>query len=575
MVFQNYPFFYLFFLSSFISGCTAYYAWKRRTVRSARTFSILMVFVTWWVFFYGFEVIMAQPGLQFFFLQIEYLAIPWISGLLIWCSLEFGGYEKYCTKKNLLILFIIPALIFFSFFTNRYLHLYYQDVSFLVIDNLMVMSITPNIMYRLLDIANIGSIIFCLIIIIRVFYQVPRIFRPQMLLSLCALILILTGLVVYIFLPRMYPNFDISSISISLVGLVFLTAIFRYQFFDLINIPYHSIFENLEEGIMVLDSKNRILEINKKAATLLTLDSETVLGKELASVDTFLKEHNLVLTGDAYAVIRTNNMQKGGEFSFFVEMYPVLDTSSRLQCRMIIIRDITDLAKTNKALSEAGKKLNLLNSVTRHDILNQVAIISGYVDLISDSPPGDANSQILLERIKNASDSIQKLIRFTATYQDLGVSEPVWQNVSWVAKKAWNTLHPPDSISLHITTDVVLFADMLLEKVFFNLMENSLRHGGTVTDITISSCEQDKKTILVYEDNGCGIEPEHKKNVFSRGIGKNTGFGLFLVSEILSITSIEIHETGTYESGVRFEMTIPRGGAKKPDAASGSPMTSQ
>jgi signal transduction histidine kinase len=63
--------------------------------------------------------------------------------------------------------------------------------------------------------------------------------------------------------------------------------------------------------------------------------------------------------------------------------------------------------------------------------------------------------------------------------------------------------------------------------------------------------------VIEYNDNGVGVPPENKERVFNRGFGSNTGLGLFLIREILKITSIEISETG--EKGVRFEMRVPYG----------------
>jgi len=65
--------------------------------------------------------------------------------------------------------------------------------------------------------------------------------------------------------------------------------------------------------------------------------------------------------------------------------------------------------------------------------------------------------------------------------------------------------------------------------------------------------------VITYQDNGTGISPEDKKNLFKRGFGKHTGLGLFLSQEILSITGITIAETGTHGSGARFEIAIPLG----------------
>jgi signal transduction histidine kinase len=64
---------------------------------------------------------------------------------------------------------------------------------------------------------------------------------------------------------------------------------------------------------------------------------------------------------------------------------------------------------------------------------------------------------------------------------------------------------------------------------------------------------------LIVEDNGSGIPAILKKQIFERGFGKNTGFGLFLIREILAITGLSIEETGTEGKGARFEIRLPPG----------------
>ncbi|MFA4876404.1 MAG: ATP-binding protein [Methanoregula sp.] len=94
---------------------------------------------------------------------------------------------------------------------------------------------------------------------------------------------------------------------------------------------------------------------------------------------------------------------------------------------------------------------------------------------------------------------------------------------------------------------------MLFEEFFFSSRYNFWRyHGGTAADIR-------KKRAICFEDNGSGIADAEKEKIFERGFGKNTGLGLFLAREILSITGITIRETGTPGTGARFEILVPRG----------------
>jgi signal transduction histidine kinase len=115
-----------------------------------------------------------------------------------------------------------------------------------------------------------------------------------------------------------------------------------------------------------------------------------------------------------------------------------------------------------------------------------------------------------------------------------------------------------DTIALEIPGDPLeIYADPLLVKVFYNLFDNTRQHGGAVTRISISHRPAGTGLIITVADNGIGISADDKQHLFERGFGKNTGLGLFLSREILSITGISISETGTPGKGARFEIAVP------------------
>jgi signal transduction histidine kinase len=97
----------------------------------------------------------------------------------------------------------------------------------------------------------------------------------------------------------------------------------------------------------------------------------------------------------------------------------------------------------------------------------------------------------------------------------------------------------------------------MMEKAFFNLLENSIRHGERVTEIRVSFQSAGGRGLILIQDNGVGIPRRIKERIFQRGFGRNTGFGLFLVKEILSITGLSITETGDEGAGARFEISVP------------------
>ena len=209
-------------------------------------------------------------------------------------------------------------------------------------------------------------------------------------------------------------------------------------------------------------------------------------------------------------------------------------------------------------LAEMNDKLNLLNSITRHDILNQLTVLLGYLEIMKIKFPDPALQETIDKEIL-AAHNIQTQIMFTKDYQDIGVQSPQWFDLRKVIASVAARL-PISQVSPVVHFDKIeLYADPLLEKVFYNLMENALRHGKTVTTIEFSCKMQDEYLVVVCQDNGVGIPAEYKEAIFERRFFKHTGFGLLLSRTILGITGITIRETGEPGKGARFEITVRAG----------------
>lgn len=221
-------------------------------------------------------------------------------------------------------------------------------------------------------------------------------------------------------------------------------------------------------------------------------------------------------------------------------------------------RDITENKRMEDALALACQKLNLLSSITRHDILNQLTVLSGYLTL-SEEFTSDEKLLGFIKKETAATERINQQIAFTKEYQDIGVHAPQWQNVHDLIVSAANQLDLSlIDLQIHFK-DLEIYADPLANKVFYNLLENGVRHGEKTSLIQFTCRENGDKVTIIYEDDGIGIDAETKKHLFKRGHGKNNGYGLFLIREILAITGISLTENGEPGKGARFEITVPFG----------------
>ena len=222
---------------------------------------------------------------------------------------------------------------------------------------------------------------------------------------------------------------------------------------------------------------------------------------------------------------------------------------------LLSLRDITTRKQMEDAILRKNKQLNLLSSITRHDILNMIMVIQGSLEIIQMdySDPGLIE---YVQKMRIAANTIKTQIEFSRFYQDMSSHTAQWFDLTSCIPLE----HVPPEIHLKNNLNGIrVYADQMLGKIFFNLLDNSIRHGQVVTTIRVGSHVDNENLIIVWEDNGIGIPADLKEKIFELGFGKNTGFGLFLVREILSLTGITIHETGTYGTGARFELTFPKG----------------
>jgi len=222
--------------------------------------------------------------------------------------------------------------------------------------------------------------------------------------------------------------------------------------------------------------------------------------------------------------------------------------------------DLTDAKQCQNDLEQMYEKLVIFDSITRHDIANKNAVVSIAAEELGSAEPGSEEQKMWISEIVRASAGIRKQIQFASTYHSLGTGKPRWNDIDSIIT---TLIEDEQSFAITIYNEcqgLFLYADPLINRAIYNLFENTLRHAGP--DLSHIRCwyRLDGDTcILSIEDDGRGV-PEHRKEaIFSRGVGENTGLGLYLIKEILRNTGLVIRETGTYGQGARFEI-IARSG---------------
>ena len=330
------------------------------------------------------------------------------------------------------------------------------------------------------------------------------------------------------------------------------------------DIYFTALVDTSPDIIIIIDPEMNILFINSTVKRVLKLDPVTLVGRNITD---YVHRDDVSILGEAFTRLMSGWTAKTtvlrvvhSEGSWrWLECHGILVIDSHGQKRIVVhASDITDHHESESALELANKKLNILGSATRHDVLNSLTGLFGYLEL-TQSKTSDQIILRYIQKARAASEVIRKQMEFTKLYQEIGSKRPDWINIEESIRGTMGSLSRNDvTISVEVE-GIEVYADPMIERVFYNLMENSLRHGERVRRITVTNQQIDSSMKLVFQDDGKGVDPEEKDLIFKRGYGKNTGYGLYMTVEVLGITGLSIVENGMPGKGARFEIMIPAG----------------
>lgn len=221
-------------------------------------------------------------------------------------------------------------------------------------------------------------------------------------------------------------------------------------------------------------------------------------------------------------------------------------------------RDIKLSEGDFERLQSVLQKTTLMADMTIHDILNKISVIYGYRALLAIRIPDDSEFRRHYDIMMDAVECIRQYAEFNRFY--LG---QVMQPSKWLALRSLvqESVASMSHRNVEIVIDIgnaEIYADELMKKVFTNLFENALSHGGDVSKIVILFSEDDEGALILIEDDGCGIPAENKCRIFEYGFGDHTGMGLFFSRRVLNLFGFSIREVGQEGCGARFEIRIPR-----------------
>jgi len=561
MIWQYSPLSPLLIISAALTAVLSVIAWKNRKSPGGTALTIFLLAATIWSTAYALELYSADLASNLLFTDIEYFGIATIPPAFLAFALSYTGREHLLTRNIILCLAFVPVLSIISVFSNDFHHLYYTGFAPTVTGGVVIWQFLYGPLFWICWTAFAVQILAAIAILLSHLFDAPAIYRSQIVLLLIASLVPIIVNLLYVMKIGPIPGFDPTPIGFLVTGLTLEAATIRYRLFSIAPVAWSLLPRIMADGMIVTNEAGSIVDINPAAVAVAGIPEEAAIGAPLEHVFPPLGP---VVSGcdeeDRGSEAEVEMVVGGRSRIFISRCHKTRGTSSGDAAGyLIVLHDVTDLLNEQAALRRANEKLGLLGRVTCHDILNQLTVVSGYLELALESEDTDDTREDLQKSLL-AAGTVRHQIDFMRDYLALGIGSPQWFDLVAVAQPALIYAGQHGMQTAISCTGVTVYADPLIERALFNLANNTAAHSAMATEFRISCMPEGENLVIVAEDNGIGVPDDEKERIFERGVGKHTGLGLFMVREILGITGMTIRETGTAGSGACFAITVPPGG---------------
>jgi PAS domain S-box-containing protein len=264
-----------------------------------------------------------------------------------------------------------------------------------------------------------------------------------------------------------------------------------------------------------------------------------------------------------------STMLDGSKYWVEIIASPIKDENGEVVAFSELAVDITKRKNAECALNQSmnklvlvNEKLNVVGRLTRHDVRNKLSAVNGFAYLLKKKHADQIDILDDVHKIERAVKDVEAIFEFAKNYEQLGIEELTYIEVEKTLSEAKSLLC--GNLDLEVINEcqgLSLFADSLLRQLFYNLIDNSVKHGEKVTKIRVHYEKVgEDKLIVVYEDNGVGISVKNRPFLFKEGFStsNSSGHGLFLIQKMVEVYGWKIEENGVPNKGAKFTITIPK-----------------
>jgi PAS domain S-box-containing protein len=582
----------LLIIAAAVSVALVFYVWRRRPAPGATPLALLMLAVAIWSLGYALEVGSTNLSAGIFWAKVEYFGIVPLSVTWLAFALQYTKREKWLTRRNVILLAIVPVITLLLAWTNEFHGLIWSEVGLDVSDRLPGLDLTYGRWFWV----NAGyiylSLLFGSFLLLQTILRSPHLYRRQAGALLIGMLAPWAGNALYLSGLSPIPHLDLTPLFFTVSGLALAWSLFRFQLLDIVPVARDAVIESMADGVLVLDAQNRIVDLNPTVQQILARPASEIIGQPAAQVlaarSDLVERYRNVTEAQTEIVLGEGDAQR----HYDLRISPLYDRRrDRLTGRLIVLRDVTErvwaeeeVKKAKDAAEAASRAKSTFLANMSHELRTPLTAVIGYSELLQEEVEELGYTDLVpdLEKIQMAGRHLLVIVNeiLDLSKVEAGKMELVMEtfDIPSLLHDVVITAQPliernENTLEVHHSDDLgAMYADRAkVRQILSNLLGNAAKFTEE-GHITLTAREQDGWVCFSVADTGIGIPPAQIPQLFqpfmqadasvTREYG-GTGLGLAISQRFCQLMGGEVRVESEVGKGSTFTVHLPVAGAKR------------
>jgi PAS domain S-box-containing protein len=567
----NNPFAITLIVSGLITLVVAWMIFKK-TSGTVRWFGWMMLSIAIWSITYGCELSSDTLKQMLFWINIEYLGIALAPPLWIIFVIGFVGKERWLTPLNWILIFSVGILTLLMVWTNPLHHLHYASVGIDKSGPFPLLDIHVGIWYRIHTAYFYFLLGGGLLLIASRFKKADAFIKRQNRIILIGAVIPWLVNICYLFDFRPFGHLDLTPFAFMALSLIIAIGLLGFKLFDIVPIARGKVVDALQEGILVFDAQNRVIDINPEMRKILGPTIDNVIGKTPAHLfpgitvlnDTVQNQEN------SWIELKWND---GRIFS--ITLTSLFERQTIYSGKIMLFRDVTERKQNENKLQELNQLKDRLFSIISHDLRTPLLSLMDILSMTNDGMVTDEEFKSFLptlsKNIGYTSGLVENLLQWSKSQLEgtaiNAVHFDIKDNITYILN-SFGQLATDKGVTLqnNLQLSTVVYADMdMVQAVLRNLVSNAIKFCRKGDKISINAEIKRGMATVWIADTGVGIAAENIDRLFgtnnftTRGTinEQGTGLGLLLCKDFIEKNNGKIWVESKQGEGSQFYFTLP------------------